>query len=226
MVLGGTKLVGDRCHSQFRSFRLRTFAHRNTATRATEATGTEVSSTICDETPVTVLALGMGKTKTGGLWTYVRDDRSPGDTAPPPVWFAYSPVRKGEHPQQHLREFRGTLQADSYARFNQLYEDGRIREAACWAHVRRKFYDLTLAQHSPIAAEAVERIAVLYAIESEIRGRPPEERKQVRQARARPLVESLRPSGVVLGKAIAKVREGLASGVWECLLYRPELCWA
>jgi len=145
-----------------------------------------------DDTPVPVLAPGMGKTKTGRLWTYVRDDRPAGDTAPPAVLFAYSPDRKSEHPQQHLRDFRGALQADAYAGFNQLYEDGRIREAACWAHVRRKFYDLTLAHHSPIAAEAIERIAGLYAIESEIRGRPPEERKQVRQARARPQLESLR----------------------------------
>jgi transposase len=134
----------------------------------------------------------MGQTKTGRLWTYVRDDRPAGDKAAPAVWFAYSPDRKGEHPQQHLRDFHGTLQADAYAGFNQLYEGGRIREAACWAHVRRKFYDLTLAHHSPIAAEAIERIAGLYAIEGEIRGRPPEERKEVRQARARPLLESLR----------------------------------
>ena len=145
-----------------------------------------------DDTPVPVLAPGMGKTKTGRLWTYVREDRPAGGKTAPAVWFAYSPDRKGEHPQQHLRDFRGALQADAYAGFNQLYEDGRIREAACWAHLRRRFYDLTLAHHSPIAAQAIERIAGLYAIESEIRGRPPEERKQVRQARARPLLESLR----------------------------------
>lgn len=87
-----------------------------------------------DDTPVPVLAPGNGKTKTGRLWTYVRDDRPAGDSTPPAVWFAYSPDRKGEHPVEHLREFRGTLQADAYAGFNQLYEDGRIQEAACWAH--------------------------------------------------------------------------------------------
>jgi transposase len=87
-----------------------------------------------DDTPVPVLAPGNGKTKTGRLWTYVRDDRPAGDTAAPAVWFSYSPDRKGEHPQQHLRDFTGTLQADAYAGFNQLYENGRIREAACWAH--------------------------------------------------------------------------------------------
>jgi transposase len=145
-----------------------------------------------DDTPVPVLAPGNGKTKTGRLWTYVRDDRPAGDTTAPAVWFAYSPDRKGEHPERHLREFRGTLQADAYAGFHQLYENGRIQEAACWAHVRRKFFDLQQAHASPVASEALERIAVLYAIEKEIRGRSAEERQQIRNARARPLLESLR----------------------------------
>jgi len=145
-----------------------------------------------DDTPVPVLAPGTGKTKTGRLWTYVRDDRPAGDTVAPAVWFAYSPDRKGEHPERHLRDFRGTLQADAYAGFNQLYATGRIQEAACWAHVRRKFYELQQAHASPIATEAIERVGQLYAIESEIRGRPPDERRQARQARARPLLESLR----------------------------------
>jgi transposase len=82
-----------------------------------------------DDTPVPVLAPGQGKTKTGRLWTYVRDDRPAGDTAAPAVWFSYSPDRKGEHPAQHLKKFRGTLQADAYAGFDQLYEDGRIQQA-------------------------------------------------------------------------------------------------
>ena len=144
-----------------------------------------------DDTPVPVLAPGNGKTKTGRLWTYVRDDRPAGDTAAPAVWFSYSPDRKCEHPQQHLRDFAGTLQADAYAGFNQLYENGRIQEAACWAHVRRKFYELMEAHKSPIATEAVERIATLYAIESEIRGRAPDERRLVRQARSRPLLDAM-----------------------------------
>jgi transposase len=145
-----------------------------------------------DDTPVPVLAPGNGKTKTGRLWTYVRDDRPAGDTAAPAVWFAYSPDRKGEHPEQHLHTFRGALQADAYAGFNQLYkEDGRIQEVACWAHVRRKFYDLQQAHASPIAGEALERIATLYAIEKEIRGRPPDERQRVRTERSRPLIQTL-----------------------------------
>src|SRR5208282_491978 len=145
-----------------------------------------------DDTPVPVLAPGLGRTKTGRLWTYVRDDRPAGDATPPGVWFAYSPDRKGEHPQGHLRHFAGTLQADAYEGFDAVYETGRIREAACWAHVRRKFYDLQVAHKSPIAQEALERIGALYAMEKEIRGRPPDERRAIRQTRARPLLESFR----------------------------------
>jgi transposase len=144
-----------------------------------------------DDTPVPVLAPGTGKTKLGRLWTYVRDDRPAGDLAAPAVWFAYSPDRKGEHPHRHLALFRGTLQADGYAGFNRLYDGGHIREAACWAHVRRKFFDLHQAHASPIATEAVERIGKLYLVESEIRGRPPDERQQVRDERARPVLIAL-----------------------------------
>ena len=145
-----------------------------------------------DDTPVPVLAPGNGKTKTGRLWTYVRDDRPAGDRAAPAVWFAYSPDRKGEHPEQHLRQFRGTLQADAYAGFNQLYADGRIQQAVCWAHVRRHFYDLEQAHASPIAQEALLRIVALYKVEDQIRGKPPEERRAVRQAESKPLLDSLR----------------------------------
>ena len=145
-----------------------------------------------DDTPVPVLAPGNGKTKTGRLWTYVRDDRPAGDKAAPAVWFAYSPDRKGEHPEQHLGKFRGTLQADAYAGFNQLYADGRIQQAVCWAHVRRHFYDLEQAHASPIAQEALQRIAALYKVEDQIRGKPPEERRTVRQAESKPLLDSMR----------------------------------
>jgi len=144
-----------------------------------------------DDVPVPVLAPGNGKTKTGRLWTYVRDDRSAGSSDPAAVWFAYSPDRKSEHPAQHLKIFSGTLQADGYAGFNRLYETGVIKEAGCWAHVRRKFHDLYEAHASPIAKEALERIAALYMIEREIRGRPPDKRQQVRQTRSRPLLDSM-----------------------------------
>jgi hypothetical protein len=155
-----------------------------------------------DDTPVPVLAPGMGKTKTARLWTYVRDDRPAGSDVPPAVWFAYSPDRKGEHPRQHLKDFCGVLQADGYAGFGHLYQAGHIQEAACMAHVRRKFHDIQVANGSPIAAEAIQRIGVLYDIEREIRGKPIELRHQVRQARARPLVEELH---VWMNKTLAKI---------------------
>jgi transposase len=144
-----------------------------------------------DDVPIPVLEPGAGKTKTGRLWTYVRDDRPAGDEAAPAVWFACSPDRKGEHPAAHLKNFRGTLQADGYAGFHRLYEQGNIIEAACWAHVRRKFHDLYQAHRSPVAAEALERIGQLYGIEKDIRGRSPAERRESRNTRSRPLLESL-----------------------------------
>ena len=144
-----------------------------------------------DDVPVPVLEPGNGKTKTGRLWTYVRDDRPVGSSAPSAVWFAYSPDRKGEHPAGHLKNYRGVLQADGFAGFNRLYETGNIVEAACWAHVRRKFFDLHQAHASPVAKEALDRIGQLYGIEKEIRGRSPNERREVRRARSRPLLDAM-----------------------------------
>jgi transposase len=183
-----------------------------------------------DDTPVPVLAPGRGKTKTGRLWTYVRDDRPAGDQRPPAVWYSYSPDRKGEHPKAHLSHFTGTLQADGYAGFDQIYEAGRIQEAACWAHVRRKFYDLLVAHKSPVAAEAIERIAGLYAIEEVIRGRPAEERREIRNTRSRPLLESLKQwLEETLGKLSRKSDTALAIryalGRWEALLRYVDDGW-
>src|SRR5579863_2678579 len=176
-----------------------------------------------DDTPVPVLAPGNGKTKTGRLWTYVRDDRPAGDATAAAVWFAYSPDRKGEHPQAHLGNFTGTLQADGYAGFDAVYETGRIQEAACWAHVRRKFYDLHLAHRSPVAAEAMERIAALYAIEKEMRGHPADGRREIRHAQARPLLDSLKQwLEETLGKLSRKSDTALAVRYalsrWDALL--------
>ena len=145
-----------------------------------------------DDTPLPVLEPGRGKTKTARLWTYVRDDQPAASDQPPAVLFRYSPDRKGEHPRAHLGNFRGVLQADAYSGFGHLYEGGRIREAGCWAHARRAFYELHQANQSPVAAEALERIGALYAIEADIRGKPPDERAAIRQARAGPLLDSLR----------------------------------
>ena len=144
-----------------------------------------------DDTPVPMLAPGNGKTRTARLWTYVRDDRPAGNSIAPAVWFAFSKDRKGEHPRTHLKNFRGTLQADGYAGFDQLYQTGRITEAACWAHVRRKFYDIAQAQASPIATDALTRIAQLYVVESALRGQPPPQRAEMRQQRSGPLLVQL-----------------------------------
>jgi transposase len=145
-----------------------------------------------DDTPVPVLAPGNGKTRTGRLWTYVRDDRPAGFSTGPAVWFAYSEDRKGEHPKQHLKDFKGALQADAYAGFHHLYGDGTIYEVACWAHTRRKFHDIHVAHASPTTTEALARIGALYGIEEQIRGKPAELRCSVRQTSARPLLDDLR----------------------------------
>jgi transposase len=144
-----------------------------------------------DDTPVPVLDPGRGQTKTARLWAYVRDDRPAGSRDPPAVWYRYSPDRKAQHPSAHLHKFCGILQADAYSGFAALYQSGRILEASCWAHARRKFYDLYVASRSPIAAEAIQRIGALYAIERQIRGTMPAERAAVRQERASPLLEQL-----------------------------------
>jgi transposase len=143
-----------------------------------------------DDTPVKVLAPGTGKTKTGRLWGYVRDDRRSANATPPAVWFCYSADRKGIRPEQHLAGFKGVLQADGYGGFDPLYRRGDVAEAACWAHARRKFFLLYQLQASPIAKEALDRIGELYGIEREIAGLPAEARRQVRKARAGPKLEA------------------------------------
>ena len=145
-----------------------------------------------DDTPVPVLAPGTGKTKTGRLWTYVRDERPFAGSRPPAALFFYSPDRKGEHPQKHLKDFRGAIHADGYAGFNQLFAGNRITEAACWAHVRRKFFDVHAAAASPVAAEALKRIGDLYEVERTITGAPPDQRSSERRKRSKPIAEALR----------------------------------
>ncbi len=146
-----------------------------------------------DDTTVPVLA--KGKTRTGRLWTYVRDDRPFAGPDPPAAVFFYSRDRGGEHPEQHLAGYAGLMQADAYAGFNRLYEANRkggpIVEAACWAHARRKFFDLARINQAPIASEAVARIDVLFAIERESNGLTPQQRLGVRTERSRPLVVAL-----------------------------------
>jgi transposase len=144
-----------------------------------------------DDTPMPVLSPGNGQTRTGRLWVYVRDDRNSGSIAPPAVWFAYSPNRQGQHPQSHLANFSGVLQADAFAGYNEVYTDGRVKEAACMAHARRKIHDLHVRKATPTTIEALRRIGELYVIEAQIRGKPPDERKRIRQQQAKPLLEDL-----------------------------------
>ena len=135
-----------------------------------------------DDTPVPVLAPGTGKTKTGRLWVYVRDERPFAGTRPPAALFFYSADRKGEHPRAHLKDFRGVIHADGYAGFNELFAGGKIVEAACWAHVRRKFFDVHAATASAIAKEALDHIGQLYGVEKTISGLPPEHRRRERRS--------------------------------------------
>jgi transposase len=146
-----------------------------------------------DDTTVPVLA--KEQTKIARLWGYVRDDRPFGGPDPPAVAFFYSPDRSGQHPEQHLAGFAGILQADAYAGFNRLYaperKPGPILEAACWAHARRKLFELAAISKAPIAAEAVRRIDELFEIERAINGKPAAERLAVREERTKPLVAEL-----------------------------------
>jgi len=151
-----------------------------------------------DDTPVPVLDPGRGRTKEGRLWVYVRDGRPWQDRTAPAVAYFYSPDRKGEHPRTHLKDFRGVLHADGYAGFRHLYEPKKpgeaptVLEAACMAHVRRKFFDLTVSGPAPIAEEAIKRIGELYDIEALIRGAPPERRREIRQKQTAPRFKALR----------------------------------
>ncbi|MGK9232535.1 IS66 family transposase [Inquilinus limosus] len=148
-----------------------------------------------DDTPVPVLAPGTGRTKIGRAWVYVRDDRPFQGTAPPAAAFFYSSDRKAERPRQHLKTFAGFLQADAYAGFEGLYdparsEPGLIVEVACWAHCRRKIFDVWEGTRSPVAKEALDRVAAIYAVEAEARGQAAAERLRIRAA-AKPLLAGL-----------------------------------
>ena len=142
-----------------------------------------------DNTPMPVLSPGNGQTKTGRMWVYVRDDRRSGSTAAPAAWFAYTPNRQGLHPQTHLANFDGVLQADAYAGYDKIYADGRVKEAACMAHARRKIHDLHVRKATVTTTEALRRIGELYGIEERIRGAAPGQRRRIRQQQARPLLD-------------------------------------
>ena len=174
-----------------------------------------------DDTTVPVLA--EGKTDTGRLWTYVRDDKPFGGAGPPAAIFYYSRDRRAEHPQAHLAGYAGILQADAYDGYNKLYlpdrKPGPIREAACWAHARRKFFELADIEEnarrraaakkeipiSPIAIGVVRRIDALFEIERAINGKTPQERLSARRLESRPLVNDLH---TYLREQVAKLSRG------------------
>ena len=140
-----------------------------------------------DDTPIPVLAPGNGKTKTGRLWVYLRDERPHAGPAPPAVLYRYTPDRKGEHCRAHLAPFRGHLHADGYSGFQELYENAQgmpaaVTEVACWAHARRYFFDVHHKNGSPIAKQALDKIGALFDIERAIQGQVPEQRRRIRRA--------------------------------------------
>ncbi len=159
----------------------------------------------------------------GGSPVYARDDRPWAGPDPPAAVYFYSPDRKAERPAAHLKDFQGVLQVDGYAGFETLAAKGDIVLAACWAHARRKFYEFHQATGSPIAAEALRRIAELYAIEREIRGQSAEERQSTRDIRSRPLVDAMKPW---LEGQLHRVppRGGLAEAIRYALTRWPALC--
>jgi transposase len=149
------------------------------------------SAIFADDTPIKLQAPGNGKTKTARIWTYVRDERPWLGPDPPAACYRFTIDRRGEHPAGHLQGFQGWMHADGYAGFNELYRAGGVREVACLAHIRRKFVDVFQSESSVIAEEAIKRIAGLYAVEKEGRGRPPEERVRLRQAQAKSILDEL-----------------------------------
>jgi transposase len=195
-----------------------------------------------DDTPLPVLDPGRGRTKTGYLWTYVRDERPWGSAQAPAVWFEYSPNRKGAYPRHHLCDFRGVVHSDAYSGLNEVFEcfapnkgarrsdtragPPRMTRSLCWAHVRRKLHDLYVALNSPMAREGIERIGELYAIEAEIHGLSPDERRHERQQRAVPRLTSLHAwllsqlAQLSQGSALAKaIRYAVKPAHWPALTY-------
>lgn len=143
-----------------------------------------------------------GKTAQARLWAYVVDDRASGAPGPTLVWYKLTPDRSGMHPQAELKTFTGLLQADAYAGYEKLYVVGTIQEIACWAHFRRKIFENHQTSPTPLTTDLLERIAALYRIEADVRGRPPDLRRQRRQEMTRPLIDELR---VVIDDALRRL---------------------
>ena len=176
-----------------------------------------------DDTPIPVLDPGRGRTKTGRLWVYARDDRPWSGADPPAAVYLYSPDRRAERPASHPAKFKGVVQVDGYPGFERLRDGGDIQLAACWAHARRKFYEVHQATGSPIAAEALRRIAELYAIETAIRGQTAAARQSVRQVKSLPLVTTMK---VWIETQLTHIppRSGLAEAIRYALTRWSALC--
>ena len=145
-----------------------------------------------DDTIIKVLAPELGKTKTGRLWVYARNGKNYDSNIKPAICYFYSPDRKGENPAKHLENFKGILHADAYPGYDKLYKENNIIEAACWAHSRRKFYEVTVTNDKAnIADEILIRISEIYKIETDIKGYPPNERLKIRQEKSKPLTDDL-----------------------------------
>lgn len=155
-----------------------------------------------DETPVKLLAPGTGATHQAYVWAYRSSDLEtqvlPQGQSPPRsstgrcVIYEFATSRAGEHARQMLQGWRGTLLTDDYSGYKALFATGQVQEAGCWAHARRKFFEAHKLNQSAIAAQAVRRIAQLYAIERQVQGSSGQERLQIRQAQSRPLLEELK----------------------------------
>lgn len=176
-----------------------------------------------DDTPIPVLDPGRGRTKTGRLWVYARDDRPWRGPDPPAAVYLYSPDRRSERPAAHLKQFKGIVQVDGYPGFERLPTGGQIQLAACWAHARRKFYEVHQATGSPVAAEALRRIAELYAIEASTRGQTAERRQAARGIKSLPLVEAMK---TWLEAELSRVppRGGVADAIRYMLVRWSALC--
>lgn len=188
----------------------------------------------CDETRCPVLDPGAGKTKTGYLWAIARDDRPWGGgsdarypgSGPPAVAYSYAPGRGGEHAAKLLDGFNGILQVDGYAAYKRLAAPtrpgGPVTLAYCWSHLRRQFYEVYVGGNAPIATEALARIKLLYDIEAQVRGSPPDVRCALRQQLSRPVVEALKPwfeDNLARVSKGSKLAEGIAYGLnhWDGL---------
>ena len=191
-----------------------------------------------DDTPIAVLAPGNGKTRTGRLWTYVVDERPWQGGRAPAAYYRFSPDRRGERPRDHLALFRGAIQADAFSGYAALTRPPSAKDqvgrgpplihAACWAHARRKFYDVFEATRSPIAEEALKRIGELYRIEAPVTGQPADIRLAARQNRAVALLDALRDWLTAQRRRLSS-KNALAKAIqyalsrWEALAAMPAM---